>query len=190
MTAPKAPTTKDMLATANQHDLTLTASDVKLGQALRAGTTAPTPGVPADELDLTMPHEDPFGGNINNRKVAERISRQTGRQYLNMALPTHTGDPHKAAKDIARSKEMNPDPVVSDENGDVLPEINLPVSLKPPTAGSPAAVRAAKEAQQAGEAAAEGKGPSGVAGGTPPATNLPGAKPPVVPATPPWKNNA
>lgn len=96
------------------------------------------PGVNPADLNLEDTDEDPFNGNVNNRKVAERIAAQRSRKYVNLAKPIHTGDPDKARKDIARSKAINPDP----EKEDVKAEL-LTLTLVP-SAGSPAAIKAAK----------------------------------------------
>jgi hypothetical protein len=80
--------------------------------------------------------DDPFGGNVNNRKVAERIAGQSRIAFTNLSKPIHTGDPQKARRDIERSKTFTPDPV--EETEDV--EVAEPILLRP-SADSPAAKR-------------------------------------------------
>lgn len=124
------------------------------------------PGAMPNEIAIADSDEDPFGGNVNNRKVAERIAGQTKRKYTNIAHPIHTGDPDKARKDIARSKSLLPDPA-EEKDEDVAP-----AKLPTPTAGSPAAKRAA-------EAAAK-----------PPVIEPLAAAPATSTAPPTWKPNA
>lgn len=126
---------------------------------------------PASELKMDD-DGDPFNGNLNNRRVAERIaSERKYKQYLNNSEPTHTGDPKKALDDIARSKALVPDPLVKTDD-DPMPPIALP-SL--PTPGSPAAVKAAAD-----------KKTTKVTTLGPPATPAPAASTP----PPTWKPNA
>lgn len=131
---------KEMLTVAQEHDAKINMGRVQVGKntifIAGAGSQEP-PTMPDKDAKLTITdeNEDPFSGNINNRKVAERIATSGRRVYTNAARPAHQGDPIKAAADIAKSKLLNPDPVV--DNSDDEPET---ITVKP-TAGSPAAVK-------------------------------------------------
>lgn len=98
------------------------------------------PGEPVTVESLTDPTADPFGGNVNNRRVAKRIALEKRRVYLNHSMPSHLGDPDKARKDIALSEKLNPEVDLSADD-EKMPEIKLPPT--PPTPGSPAAKKAA-----------------------------------------------
>lgn len=170
-----SPTTKELLEASKQHNNTLSLNAEQLKKAIAGALTTSVdpaiPGVHPSQLALTDPDEDPFNGNLNNRRVAERIAAQGNRVYTNASRPLHTGDPNKAAADIAKSKRINPDVIVESE------EEPVPVKL-PPTPGSPAAIKAAEEAAKKAKApvVAANAGPGG-------------ARP--VAATPPtWKPNA
>lgn len=99
-------------------------------------TPEPEAPIPATELDLEDHDADPFGGNINNRRVAERVAAQKSPEFLNFAIPTHGGDPNKAREDIQKSKAINPDPVIPAGDGDEMLPVSVPTG---PTPGSPAA---------------------------------------------------
>src|SRR4051812_7194661 len=139
-------TLTDLLTVAAGHDAKVFAGHVKINKAIQqAGTVDVTPGIPAGELKFDMEDDDPFNGNRNNRRVAARIaSEHRTVHYLNNSMPTHIGDPRKAEADVRRSLEVNPDPVVLDDDAPVsLP----PVALTP---GSPAAKKAAEAATTGG----------------------------------------
>lgn len=146
-----APEIRDLLNVANLHDAATVANQVKLAKVIAAGAIVPTIAPPVSELKLLEEDEDPFNGNINNRNVAKRIARMSGRKFLNTTQPTHIGDPNKAAADVAKSEKVNPDPTVEDEDDDE------PVNAKPPSPNSPAAKKAAAEAAAKATAAASGQ---------------------------------
>lgn len=86
------------------------------------------------ELKITNDDEDPFNGNMNNRRVAERIANSKERKYLNNSQPIHTGDPNKAAADVAKSKAVNPDvPEAKPGTKSTLP--SLPTVAQSPDPG-------------------------------------------------------
>lgn len=130
-------------------DRLLTNRQVELNKAVAAAVTAGTSEViqpvHPSKLVLIDENEDPFGGNINNRRVAERIMRQRGKNYGNTHIPTHTGDPSKAARDVAKSKEINPDPL---GNSDEEATVEAKRETRLPAPGSPAANRQAAEAAE------------------------------------------
>jgi GDP-D-mannose dehydratase len=99
-----------------------------------------SPGVHPEELDLSSQVEDPFGGNTNNRKVAERISKLDRRMFTHNNRPIHMGDPSKAKADVALSKQLNPEVVIEEED----PEVVKPTII--PSPGSPAALKRAAPA--------------------------------------------
>lgn len=135
------PTQMELLKAAQTVDNTIHAHRVKVNKAiLDAGSLPAATPVPVSELQLVHEDDDPFNGNINNRKVAERVAATNRRIWMNNSEPTHMGDPAKAKADIERSKRINPDPVKASDN-DPLPPIDLGNT---PTPGSPAAVKGTK----------------------------------------------
>ena len=72
------------------------------GKQTTTGLISATPGAHPSEARFRG-NDDPFGGNINNRKVAER--------RLNDPHAAQISDPEKVRADIAKSKALNPDPV-------------------------------------------------------------------------------
>lgn len=130
---------QEMINVMKEHDLTASSEKIATHAAalavVKAGTTKPTPGLHPSELTLIDEDEDPFNGNANNRRVAERIAAQGNRVYANNSRPIHTGDPAKARADIAKSKRLNPD---------VVPDADFEESVpaRKPTPGSPAALKA------------------------------------------------
>lgn len=133
---------QELLAVSRLHNAAISTSQIeKTVAAITAASkiVAPAlPGAPISELNLVNENEDPFGGNINNRKVAKRISEQSRRMYTNHSLPIHTGDPVKAAEDIARSERLNPEVIAEPEE-----DVEKPAKQRKPTPGSPAALKAA-----------------------------------------------
>lgn len=149
-----APSLVALLAAAKDHDAKQQNHRVKINKAIiEAGNVESTPPTPVAELVLTTEEEDdPFQGNLNNRRVAERIAGTlTHRKYLNNSEPTHVGDPQKALADIERSKRINPDPPQP------MKDEEMPAIVLPPSPGSPAAVKAAQEAAGTAAAPAETK---------------------------------
>jgi len=53
-----------------------------------------------DSLVEGLQPEDPFGGNINNLRVAQRIANSKPQQYRNTAVDNKVIDPEKAAQDV------------------------------------------------------------------------------------------
>lgn len=149
-----APKHQDLLANATEINRKIDGSKMPKD----TGRELPTPP-PADQLVHVDPNEDPFGGNQNNKRVAERIAKEKVRKYFNNSHPAHLGDPAKAAKDVAQSNRVNP---TTDED-------TKPVAL-PTVAQLPAPA----EGQTAAEALAEktegkGKGKGKPAAGAAPA---------------------
>lgn len=136
------PTQNDLLNVAKVHDATIYSRYIKINKAIQsAGVIETLPGTPTHELSLVDADEDPFMGNRNNRRVASRIAVAfKSKKFLNSSQPTHIGDPEKAAADVERSLELNPDPQVA--NPEVLP----PLPSLAPSKGSPAEKKAAKKA--------------------------------------------
>jgi hypothetical protein len=171
------PTQKDLLAAAHKHDVERDAHLVKLNKAIigvgaveAAPVPAPLAVVPID------PDDDPFNGNQNNRRVAERVThaalhRQNQPQPVVDPIDplTHT------VNAIKQSKRVNPDPVIDKDYDE-------PVRVAPPTPGSPAALAAAKEAKEAKPFSDVNKAGE-VAAGTAPQGSVPAAPPT-------WKPNA
>lgn len=162
------PTQKELLNEAKRFDtqsqLKMTDLAEKVVQ-LSAQYDTPFNTTPIEELQLTDPSADPFNGNLNNRRVAARIARR---------IEVTTGDPIKAAEDVKKSLEVNPETAV--KTGDELPELKL-VSSRTPTPGSPAAAKA--EAQGKGSKTKEPAAPVAATGTE--------GKPA---AAPQWKPNA
>lgn len=159
---------RKLLDVANRHDLTLMANQVNQNLATQSGLVKPTEPVPVEDLVLNLEDEDPFNGNVNNRNVAKRISRQGGRTFFNHPITNHTGDPNKAAEDVAKSLAINPDKVDLDED-----DVKTEIPPMAPTPGSPAA----KQAEAVAKAA------KAASGGAPAAT-------PKSLEPPTWKPNA
>lgn len=132
------PTLTEMLEVARNHDANIQSRNVKIGRAIQQAAhqevTMPAPSKEAP-LDLYV-EEDPFGGNLNNRRVAARIARAAKRQFLNNSTPTHVGDPVKAAKDVELSLRLNPDSDLPSSDEQVM------IDSKVPSPGSPAALKA------------------------------------------------
>lgn len=102
-----SPNHGDLLAASNQVNARIAASE----NSPRPDVKVATPPKVQD-LKLVDEDVDPFNGNLNNRRVAERIAQTPGgvKQFLNNSLPSHIGDPTKAAADVAKSKSIIPDP--------------------------------------------------------------------------------
>lgn len=128
----------NLLAVAQHHDSVIFGRNVKINKAIQqAGqqeVTMPAATTPVQHIQLE--DEDPFNGNQNNRRVAARIAKMSKRKYLNNSEPTHIGDPEKAARDVARSLELNPETELL--SGDEQVMADLSPKLKP-SPGSPAA---------------------------------------------------
>lgn len=143
-----SPTQLQLLENAKKQDLAQVANNAELHralvQAIKTGGASPIAGNHPSELDLTDEDEDPFGGNTNNRRVAERIAATSTRIYSNTAKPIHMGDPTKARADIAKSKRVNPEvaPIIEELDDATLPK-------RTPSPGSPAAAKAADKAPAA-----------------------------------------
>lgn len=143
------PTQQDLLDVAKTHDATIFAQQVNVVEAIKkAQQVDVTVGVATKDLNLTidLDQHDPFGGNLNNRRVAARIAQMSSRSTPRGDTSTHTGDPEKAARDVEQSLKVLPDPKIP--SGDELPPINL-TPAKTPTPGSPAASKGKKTAQPA-----------------------------------------
>lgn len=139
----------DMLKASNQINANLAAQEVKPNPGAKAVKPAPI-----QELKLVDENEDPFKGNLNNRRVAERIAELPGgvKQYLNNSLPTHIGDPNKAAADVAKSMAITP-PTPHDEHLAQAPtEDELKQAAKTNAKNRKAAAEAAASASVAGTA--------------------------------------
>lgn len=128
----------DLLRTANEHDAQIQSRNFKITNAMKhAGDQVATPGVPVHELSLDIEDEDPFNGNLNNRRVASRIAREGHTRtanHENIVNPYQIGDAKKAREDVEKSLAVNPDPQVP--SGD-----DAAVQEPPVTPGSPAARR-------------------------------------------------
>lgn len=125
-----SPTTEELLAHSNKVNRNIVARDMPEP----TGVSLPDPD-PAKAV-LDDPDADPFAGNLNNRRVAERIAKGKTRKYLSNSMPTHLGDPNKAAADVAKSKAVNPTP--PDVDGENLPPIPLVAQVPVPEAGESA----------------------------------------------------
>jgi hypothetical protein len=147
-----AHTHSDLLRVANEHDAQLQSRSFKITNAMKhAGEQVATPGVPVHELKMDIEDEDPFNGNLNNRRVAARIARQghiLTANHENTVNPYQIGDAKKAHEDVQKSLAVNPDPQVP--SGD-----DAAVQEPPVTPGSPAARRRSggRKAAQASKAA-------------------------------------
>jgi hypothetical protein len=139
-----AHTHADLLRTANEHDAQLQSRDFKITRAMKhAGEQVATPGLPVHELKMDIEDEDPFNGNLNNRRVAARIARQghvTTANHENTVNPYQLGDAKKAHEDVQKSLAVNPDAQVP--SGD-----DAAVQEPTPTPGSPAAKRRGRAAK-------------------------------------------
>lgn len=133
-----APNLQQMLAQARQHDPQTNLSSVTRAvvTAMREVQASVVPIPHPSEYSLIDQDEDPFGGNVNNRNVAERIAKLKTRLYTNASRPIHTGDPAKAAADIAKSRKLNPDVPVDNSDAEE------PAVTVKPSEGSPAASKA------------------------------------------------
>jgi uncharacterized protein (DUF2267 family) len=147
---------KELLANAAAVDIAAQLHSVKIGKAILSVPPQPTvPPPPVHELTLIQEDDDPFNGNVNNRKVAERIAAQNRTIYTNVHKIVHTGDPGKAARDIEQSLRVNPD-ALSDAEKDEIANRELAAKLAEakPSAGSPAAQRQAEDRAKSAENAA------------------------------------
>jgi hypothetical protein len=135
------PSQNQLLNVAKEHDVTIYGRYVQINKAIQdAGVITVLPGVPSHELTLVDADEDPFLGNRNNRRVAARIAVAfKSKKFLNQSNPTHVGDPEKAAADVERSLQLNPDPQIAD------PEMLPALPALPPSVGSPASKKAAQK---------------------------------------------
>lgn len=141
-----APTTQELINNAKLVDAALAGTQIQknaaIAAAVKLGSVEATPGLHPSKLSLDDPTADPFGGNINNRNVAERIAKADRRIFTNTSRPIHTGDPAKAAADIARSKAITPDPIIEPEQDaepvKVAPSPGSPAALKAVTPEAPA----------------------------------------------------
>ena len=139
------PEIKDLLKAAQEFDAGQAAHTVKIGKALLAVPMQPAATIPpVHELSLIAEDEDPFAGNLNNRRVAERVASQNRTIYTNVHKIVHTGDPGKAARDVELSKKLNPDSVSASEQAELDAQKSAAaLRNKPkPTPGSPAAAKA------------------------------------------------
>jgi hypothetical protein len=140
--------TQAMLKASQEVDDKINAHAVQQNKALAdVGTLEAVKPHPIEELVLEDADADPFGGNHNNRRVADRISREyKERKFLNSSAPTHTGDPEKAAADVAQSLRVTGQDINYGRTGDA-PEVELPrqLNLPKPSQDSPAAKKAAAE---------------------------------------------
>lgn len=121
-----AHTQKDLLANAQRVDAGEFARGIKITKAMHAAARESTPPAAFHPVHLLQleDQDDPFKGNLNNRRVAARIAAKR---------EVTSGDPVKAAADVKKSLAILPDAVVP--TGDDLP----PIVLAAPTPGSPAA---------------------------------------------------
>lgn len=154
------PTQNELLAAAAVVDAGINAHTIKIGKAiLSVGSQEAAPVLPVHKLSLDNEDDDPFNGNVNNRKVAERIAAQNRTLYTNAHKIIHTGDPGKAARDVAKSKESNPDSLTSSELDEVA-NSELAANLKKvPSPGSPAATQAAGATKEQPKVWTPGAGP-------------------------------
>lgn len=138
------PTQKELLKVAGEFENRTQQHRVKINKAVvEAGTIDITPGLPAEKLDLTLTgdDDDPFYGNQNNRRVAERTAKTLRR----VSSVTPTDEHERVMADIAQSKKVNPDPVI--EKDDEFPAL----PFMKPTPGSPAALAAESKPFQAND---------------------------------------
>lgn len=135
-----------LLQVAQQHDANIFGRNVKINKAIQAAgqqeVTMPAESQPM--VTIIMPDDDPFQGNLNNRRVAARIARATHRKFLNNSEPTHVGDPEKARKDVEQSLRVNPDSEILSQDEKVMNE----VPKLTPTPGSPAAQKQGQKQEQ------------------------------------------
>jgi hypothetical protein len=73
--------------------------------------------------------DDPFNGNLNNRRVAQRIADGDKNQVPSTANGPVVGNPVKAAADVAKSQVVTPEPPKEDESA--------PHSFGPPAGWKP-----------------------------------------------------
>lgn len=136
------PEHSNLLMVAQHHDAVIFGRNVKINKAIQqAGQQEVT--MPAGTTSLQhiqVEDEDPFGGNANNRRVAARIAKMSKRKFLNNSEPTHVGDPEKAARDVARSLEVNPETELLSGDEQVMLDVDKTLT---PTPGSPAAQKSA-----------------------------------------------
>lgn len=164
-----APSHMELLNAAKEHDMRAQNQRVKINKAIiEAGAVEAAPLPPLSAFIPVDETEDPFNGNQNNRRVAERMTHSA--KHRNVQAPLFVDDPvdplTHTLNMIALSKKLDPDPVIEHDYDE-------PVVMLPPTPGSPAA--------KAAELAAK----------TPPASVSGGTAAPVTPAVPPtWKPNA
>jgi hypothetical protein len=135
-----APNHGDMLADSTRINRKIAGEKMP---AVGVGRTLPEPPS-ASEISHEDPNADPFGGNMNNKRVAERIAGETQRRYANNSHPFHMGDPRKAAADVARSNAVNP---TDDEKKTVV----LPTVAQSPDPGADMTAEQALAAKQAGK---------------------------------------
>lgn len=137
-------TLSDLLKVSAEHDAKIHARHVKINKAMQtAGEHDVTVGVPVHELTLMLEDEDPFNGNLNNRRVAARIARDGERISANHSHPVVMGNAEKARADVEKSLAVFPDPAIPN------PDEELAADAPAPTPGSPAAKKAAKAAAKA-----------------------------------------
>lgn len=159
------PDQKDLLAHSNQINRKLQAEAMP-----ERKTDAPVLAVPpaAKDLKMTDDNEDPFNGNMNNRRVAERIANTPGKrkQFLNNSMPTHIGDPNKAAADVAKSQKVNP--VKPEDDPDKMPPLTLPsIAQHPAPDSGQTAAQALESVKAKGGATATNKPPAPASGAAP-----------------------
>ena len=145
------PELKILLEHAAAVDASINMHNVKIGKAILSVPPQETVKPPKpSELSLEHEDDDPFNGNVNNRKVAERIAAQNRTIYTNVHKIIHTGDPGKAARDVAKSKAINPDALTDNELEEAQAEETArKLREVKPTPGSPAAVKAEADAKAA-----------------------------------------
>lgn len=161
-----APSHLELLNAAKAYDMIAQNQRVKINKAvIEAGAVEAAPLPPLNAIIPFDESEDPFNGNQNNRRVAERMMHAA--KHRNIQAPLFEDDPvdplTHTLKMIALSKKLDPDPTIESDDDE-------PVVVLPPTPGSPAA----KAAELAAKATAT---PATVSGGT------------AAVVTPTWKPN-
>lgn len=172
-TKPLTATQKNMLDVANQHDLAQRGREVKLGKTIISVPAEKLPAIPpAHELELNETEtKDPFGGNQNNLRVAERVASEQ-KQWFNAHPVPHKGDPVKAAHDVALSRSLNPAGMT-----DIEKEEADNAEKRKPMLGTPRADRLSSASEPATT-------------GTTVTTTAPTAPAFVAPGAPGWKPNS
>jgi hypothetical protein len=136
------PTHMELLKAAKDHDAKQTNVRVKINKAIiEAGAVEAAPLPPLTAVIPVDENDDPFNGNQNNRRVAERMIHGAMHRENQKTAVVDLVDPlthtQRTLADIQKSKRVDPDPLVERD-------VEIPASLTlPPTPGSPAARKAA-----------------------------------------------